>query len=43
MMIKVGNEYLDFDDDITLERQIKLFENIATSNGDFSYAFDIHT
>jgi hypothetical protein len=40
-MIKVGNEYLDFDDDITLERQIKLFENIATSNGDFSYAFDI--
>lgn len=41
MMIKVGTEYLDFDGEITLERQIKLFENIATSNGDFSYSFDI--
>lgn len=41
MMIKVSTEYLDFDGEITLERQIKLFENIATSNGDFSYAFDI--
>lgn len=41
MMIKVGTEYLDFDGEITLERQIKLFEDIATSDGDFSYSFDV--
>lgn len=41
MMIKVGTEYLDFGGEVTLERQIKLFEDIATTNGDFSYSFDI--
>lgn len=41
MMIKVSNEFLDFDDDIEVEKQIKLFEDISTTDGDFSYAFDI--
>jgi hypothetical protein len=41
MMIKVSNEYLDFDELIEVEKQIKLFEEISTTDGDFSYAFDI--
>lgn len=41
MMIKVNGEYLDFDGDIEIESQIKLFEEISTSNGDFSYDIDI--
>lgn len=41
MMIRVNGEYLDFDDDIEIESQIKLFEEISTSNGDYSYSFDL--
>lgn len=41
MMIKVNGEYLDFDDEIETERQIKLFQDIETSNGDFSYSFTL--
>lgn len=41
MMIKVSNEFLDFDDLIEIEKQIKLFEEISTTDGDFSYAFDL--
>ncbi len=41
MMIKVNGEYLDFDGDIETESQIKLFDEIETSNGDYSYSFDV--
>lgn len=40
-MIRVNDEYLDFDGDIEIEVQIKLFEEIQTSNGDYSYSFDL--
>lgn len=41
MIIKVGDEYLDFGNDIEVERQAKLFEEIATVDGDYSFQFDI--
>lgn len=41
MMIKVSNEFLDFNDLIEMEKQIKLFEDISTTDGDFSYAFEL--
>jgi hypothetical protein len=41
MMIKVSNEFLDFDETIEVEKQIKLFEEISTTDGDFSYAFNL--
>lgn len=41
MMVKVNGEYLDFDGDIEIESQIKLFEEIETSNGDYSYSFEL--
>ena len=41
MMIKVSNEFLDFDDEIEVEKQIKLFEDISTTDGDYSYAFEL--
>src|SRR5688500_16206190 len=41
MMIKVSNEFLDFDDLIEVEKQIKLFEDISTTDGDFSYSFEL--
>ena len=41
MMIRVSNEFLDFDNDIEVEKQIKLFEDIATTDGDFSYQFEV--
>jgi hypothetical protein len=41
MMIKAFGEFLDFDDEIEVEKQIKLFEDISTTDGDFSYAFEI--
>jgi hypothetical protein len=41
MMIKVSNEFLDFDELIEIEKQIKLFEDISTTDGDFSYAFEL--
>lgn len=41
MMLKANGDYLDFNGDIEIESQIKLFEEISTSNGDFSYNIDI--
>lgn len=41
MMIRVNGEYLDFDGDIEVEAQIKLFEDIETSNGDYSYSIEL--
>lgn len=41
MMIKIANEVLDFDGSIEVDKQIKLIEEIATSDGDFSYDFEI--
>lgn len=43
MMIRVNGEYLDFNDDIEIESQVKLFEEISTSNGDYSYSFQLPT
>lgn len=40
-MIKANGEYLDFNESIEIESQIKLFEEIDTANGDFSYSFDV--
>jgi hypothetical protein len=41
MNIKVDNQYLDFDDDIEIERQVKLFESVSDTSGDFSYSFTL--
>lgn len=41
MKIKVGNEYLEFDADIDIEKQCKLFEEISSTQGDFSYSFEV--
>lgn len=42
MMIRVNrSEYLDFNEDVEIQKQAKLFEEISTSNGDFSYSFDV--
>lgn len=41
MMLKVNGEYLDFNDVVEVEKQIKLFEDISTTDGDFSYAFNL--
>jgi hypothetical protein len=41
MRIKVGNEYLDFNDSIEIERQAKLFQDISGIFGDYSYSFSI--
>lgn len=41
MMLKVNNEYLEFNADIEVERQIKLFEELSTTDGDYSYQFEI--
>lgn len=41
MMLKVGNEFLDFDDLIEMEKQIKLIEDISATDGDFSYSFEL--
>lgn len=41
MIIKVGDEYLDYDGDIEVERQAKLFSKISENNGDYSYEFEL--
>lgn len=41
MMLKVNNEYLEFNADVELERQVKLFEELSKTAGDFSYEFEI--
>lgn len=41
MMLRVNNEYLDFDDVVEVEKQVKLLESIDTADGDFSYQFSL--
>lgn len=41
MIIKVSNEFLDFNELIEVEKQIKLIEEISTTDGDFSYSFEL--
>jgi hypothetical protein len=41
MMLKVGNDYLDFKGSVEVEKKIKLFENLDSSDGDFSFQFDV--
>lgn len=41
MNLKVNGEYLDFDDDIEIERKIKLFEDVSTTDGDVSFSFQV--
>lgn len=41
MMLKVGSEFLEFDEDVELERQALLFEELSETRGDFSYSFNI--
>jgi hypothetical protein len=42
MMLKVNNEYLDFNSDVDLERKVKLFEDIASNEGDVSFEFELY-
>jgi hypothetical protein len=41
MLLKVGNSFLDFDEDVEVENISKIFEEIDFTYGDFSYSFDI--
>lgn len=42
MMLRVyDSDYLDLDETPTIERRAKLFEDVTTINGDFSYSFSI--
>lgn len=41
MIVKIGDSFLEFNGVIEIERQIKLFDDISTVNGDYSYSFDV--
>lgn len=41
MMLKVNGEFLDFDGDIDVDRQVRVFEEIDAAAGDFSYSFNL--
>lgn len=41
MLLRVNGEFLDFDDSISVEKQSKIFEELAATTGDFSYSFDL--
>lgn len=41
MRLRSGDRFFDFDGDIEIERQWKLFEKIDETVGDFSYQFEI--
>lgn len=41
MMLKVDSDYLDFSDDVEMEKRVKLFESISETLGDFSYSFEL--
>lgn len=41
MMLKVNDEFLDFNDFIEVEKRVKLFEQIDATLGDFSYSFNL--
>lgn len=40
-MLKVNDEFLDFNDFVEMEKRVKLFEQIDETLGDFSYAFNL--
>jgi hypothetical protein len=42
MMLRVNNEYLDFNESITQDRKAKLFEEIDSVDGDVSFEFEIY-
>lgn len=41
MILKVGSEAIEFDGDVPMERQVKLFDDVSAVHGDFSYSFEI--
>jgi hypothetical protein len=41
MLLKLNGQYLDFNDDVTIERMVKIFEEIDATQGDFSYSFSL--
>lgn len=40
-MLKIGTEYLDCNDTVEIERQVKLFEDLSSTDGDYSYQFNL--
>lgn len=41
MMLKVNDQFLDFNDFVDVEKRVKLFERIDETLGDFSYSFSL--
>jgi hypothetical protein len=41
MILKLENGYLELNDLIEVEKKVKLFEDVSTTEGDFSYSFTI--
>lgn len=41
MMIRTQSGYLDFNGEIEIERKIKVFDDISTSDGDVSFGFEL--
>lgn len=41
MILKVSNGYLEFDESIEVEKKVKLFERMSSTEGDFSYSFSV--
>lgn len=41
MMLRIGTQFLDFNGDVEMESQVKLFEELDSTYGDYSYAFDL--
>lgn len=41
MMLKVNDEFLDFNELVEIEKRVKLFEEIDETLGDFSYVFSL--
>lgn len=41
MIVRIGTDFLDFNDNIEIDRKVKLFEEIGNTDGDFSYSFDV--
>ncbi len=41
MLIRVNGEFLDYEGNIEVEKQSKLFEQLNATQGDFSYSFEL--
>lgn len=41
MIVQVGNGYLELNDSITVEKKVKLLDDVSATEGDFSYSFSI--